>query len=107
MFTLKLFDTPLLDFEMKRENCTLQVKIFRLYDDVVSLLPLDWHISDGINSKKNPAHSLDCLEEPLKRWLSQRVIPSNRACVKSFFSKAWFVGARYSWNYCDMSRAFS
>lgn len=87
MFTLKLFDTPLLDFEMKRENSTLQVKIFRLYDDVVSLLPLDWHISDGINSKKNSAHSLDCLEEPLKRWFSQRAIPSNRAYVKSFLAK--------------------
>lgn len=85
MYTLKLYDQPLLDFDMKRYGDSFKVSTCRLYENALPYLPLDWNLAK-INDPKKVEQS-DQLAALLKQWLKHRAIPSNRAYVKSFLAK--------------------
>lgn len=85
MHTLKLYDQPLLDFDMKRYGDSFKVSTCRLYENALPYLPLDWNLAK-INDPKKVEQS-DQLAVLLKQWLKHRAIPSNRAYVKSFLAK--------------------
>ena len=71
IYTLKLFDTALLDFEVVENIADPVVRIVRMDAEKKHLLPLD----------------LEPDEKGLSRWLKHRIIPRNRAFVQAFLSK--------------------
>ncbi len=70
-YTLKLFDTSLLGFEVIENLADPVVRITWINEADRKLLPLD----------------MEPDEEGLARWLKRRTIPKNRAFVHSFLSK--------------------
>ncbi len=71
IFTLKLFDTALLDFEVLENLADPVVSIHWMNESKKHLLPLD----------------MEPNENGLVRWLKHRAIPKNRAFVNTFLSK--------------------
>ena len=69
--TLKLFDTPLLQFEVVENLADPVVRIVGIDEGNRSLLPLD----------------MEQNAEGLARWLKRRVIPQNRAFVNAFLAR--------------------
>lgn len=52
MHTLKLYDQPLLDFDMKRYGDSFKVSTCRLYENALPYLPLDWNLAKINDPKK-------------------------------------------------------
>ena len=75
IYTLKLFDTPLLRFEVLENLAEPVVRILELDEEKKNLLPLD----------------MEPNEKGLVRWIKHRAIPKNRAFVNTFLS-IWFFG---------------
>ena len=71
IYTLKLFDTPLLRFEVLENLAEPVVRILELDEEKKNLLPLD----------------MEPNESGLVRWIKHRAIPKNRAFVNAFLSK--------------------
>jgi hypothetical protein len=71
IYTLKLFDTPLLRFEVLENLAEPVVRILELDEEKKNLLPLD----------------MEPNEKGLVRWIKHRAIPKNRAFVNTFLSK--------------------
>ena len=71
VYTLKLFDTNLLSFEVLENLADPVIRITWINEENKNLLPLD----------------LETDETGLVRWLKHRAIPKNRAFVNSFLSK--------------------
>ncbi len=71
IYTLKLFDTALLDFEVIENLADPVVRIHWLCESKKHLLPLD----------------MEPNENGLAYWLKHRTIPKNRAFVNAFLSK--------------------
>ena len=71
IYTLKLFDTPLLRFEVLENLAEPVVRIVEMDEKNKHLLPLD----------------MEPNENGLVRWIRHRAIPKNRAFVNVFLSK--------------------
>ena len=70
-YTLKIFDTDLLRFEVLENLADPALRITWVNEDQKRLLPLD----------------LEPTEKELSRWLKHRTIPKNRAFVNAFLAK--------------------
>lgn len=77
IYTLKHFDTPLLDFSIIENTSRPAVRINWHNREAMQLLPLDL----GREQDSSPD------EKGLSLWLRRRTIPSNRAYVQNFLSK--------------------
>ena len=71
IYTLKLFDIPLLQFEVLENLADPVVRIVQLDKNSRHLLPLDMEPDDS----------------GLARWLKHRAIPQNRAYVNAFLAR--------------------
>lgn len=71
IYTLKLFDTALLSFEVVENLADPVVRITWLDETRIPLMPL----------------GMEPNEDGLRRWLKHRAIPKNRAFVNSFLAK--------------------
>ena len=71
IYTLKLFDTPLLRFEVLENLAEPVVRIVEMDEKNKHLLPLD----------------MEPNENGLVRWIRHRAIPKNRAFVNAFLAK--------------------
>lgn len=71
LYTLKLFDTSLLTFEVVENLADPVLKVVWICEDKKQLLPLDMELNDN----------------GLARWIKHRTIPKNRAFVNAFLSK--------------------
>ena len=71
IYTLKLFDTALLRFEIVENLADPVVRITWLDETRIPLMPL----------------GMDPNEDGLRRWLRHRAIPKNRAFVNAFLAK--------------------
>ena len=71
MYTLKLFDTPILKFKILENIADPVVEITWINESKKNLLPLD----------------MEPDESGLIRWIKHRTIPKNRAFVNSFLAK--------------------
>ncbi len=67
-YVLKQFDTPLLGFDMQMTEGKLNISNINLYDNCKDMHPL----------------GLETTAIGLASWLKQRIIPSNRAYVRTF-----------------------
>lgn len=77
IYTLKHFDTPLLDFRIVENTSRPILKIVWHSDSNQYMLPLDLGREPGGFAA----------ESGLSAWLRRRTIPSNRAYVQNFLSK--------------------
>ena len=66
MHTLKLYDQPLLDFDMKRYGDSFKVSACRLYENALPYLPLDWNLAKINDPKK--VEQTDQLAVILRQW---------------------------------------
>lgn len=80
-YTLKLFDEPLLDFEMASKGRDLIVEVTYVHAGSLTKLPPDWE------SAKDADSLPDDLAKDLASWLARRSIPANRAYVGNFLAK--------------------
>ena len=71
LYTLNLYDRPLLRFEVLENLADPVLKIHWIDENSKHLLPCDMEAS----------------EEGLARWIKHRIIPKNRAFVNAFLSK--------------------
>ena len=71
LYTLKLFETSLLTFEVVENLADPVLKVVWICEDKKQLLPLDMELNDN----------------GLARWIKHRTIPKNRAFVNAFLSK--------------------
>ena len=71
LFTLKLFDTPLLTFSANPQSSDPEYHIVRQFQENAHLLPLGMEVT----------------EHGLEQWLRHRTIPRNRAYVDALLSK--------------------
>ena len=80
-YVLKLFDTPLVTFEMASQGRSFTVETLSVERDCADLLPLGWATSGKYDCGLNEV-SVD-----LSNWLERRAIPSNRAYVNGFLAR--------------------
>lgn len=81
MYTLKLFDTPLVSFDMASQGKSFEVEVLSLDESRRDLLPLSW------GKSRQPSSDAKEVSQDLTRWLEHRTIPSNRAYVTSFLAR--------------------
>lgn len=81
MYILKLFDKPLVSFEMVSQGKNFEVEVLSFNEDCKDLFPLSWEKS------RTPYCGAEEIAQDLTRWLKHRTIPSNRAYVTNFLAR--------------------
>ena len=90
-YILKHFDTPLMKFHASEDSNVPEVTILWLNEEKRSLLPLDLGEPSG---------------EQVSKWLQKRIIPGNRAFVRTFLAKCG-LSANRPMNIISVSKGLS
>jgi hypothetical protein len=90
-YILKQFDTPLMRFHASEDANVPEVTILWLNEEKRSLLPLDLGEPSG---------------EQVSKWLQKRIIPGNRAFVRTFLAKCG-LSANRPMNIISVSKGLS